>query len=45
MLGIVDLVDVAEVAYARGLAGKARPDDTMADMRANMYEPVYRPYV
>ncbi len=38
-------VDVAEVAYARGLAGKPRPDDTMADMRANMYEPVYRPYV
>jgi malate dehydrogenase (oxaloacetate-decarboxylating)(NADP+) len=38
-------VDVAEVAYARGLAGKPRPADVMADVRANMYEPVYRPYV
>ena len=38
-------VDVAEVAYGRGLAGKPRPADVMADIRANMYEPVYRPYV
>jgi malate dehydrogenase (oxaloacetate-decarboxylating)(NADP+) len=38
-------VDVAEVAYNRGLAGKPRPADVMADIRASMYEPVYRPYV
>jgi len=38
-------VDVAEVAYSRGLAGKPRPADVMADIRANMYEPVYRPFV
>jgi malate dehydrogenase (oxaloacetate-decarboxylating)(NADP+) len=38
-------VDVAEVAYKRGLAGKQRPADVMADVRANMYEPVYRNYV
>ncbi len=36
---------IAEVAYARGLAGKPRPADVMADIRANMYEPEYRPYV
>jgi hypothetical protein len=33
------------VAYSRGLAGKPRPADVMADIRANMYEPVYRPFV
>jgi malate dehydrogenase (oxaloacetate-decarboxylating)(NADP+) len=38
-------VDVAEIAYKRGLAGKPRPEDVMADVRANMYEPVYRSYV
>jgi malate dehydrogenase (oxaloacetate-decarboxylating)(NADP+) len=38
-------VDVAEVAYARGLARKRRPADLMADVRASMYEPVYRPYL
>ena len=38
-------VDVAEVAYDRGLAGRPRPSDVMADIRANMYEPVYRPFV
>jgi malate dehydrogenase (oxaloacetate-decarboxylating)(NADP+) len=38
-------VDVAEVAYNRGLAGRPRPSDVMADIRANMYEPVYRPFV
>jgi malate dehydrogenase (oxaloacetate-decarboxylating)(NADP+) len=37
--------DVAEMAYNRGLAGKPRPADVMADIRASMYEPVYRPYV
>jgi malate dehydrogenase (oxaloacetate-decarboxylating)(NADP+) len=38
-------VDVAEVAYKRGFAGKERPADVMADVRANMYEPVYRSYL
>jgi malate dehydrogenase (oxaloacetate-decarboxylating)(NADP+) len=38
-------VDVAEVAYTRGFAGKERPADVMADVRANMYEPVYRSYL
>jgi malate dehydrogenase (oxaloacetate-decarboxylating)(NADP+) len=38
-------VEVAEVAYRRGLAGKRRPADVLADIRANMYEPAYRPYV
>jgi malate dehydrogenase (oxaloacetate-decarboxylating)(NADP+) len=37
--------DVAEVAYTRGLAGKPRPADLIADVRAHMYEPQYRPYV
>jgi malate dehydrogenase (oxaloacetate-decarboxylating)(NADP+) len=38
-------VDVAEVAYARGLTRRMRPADVMADIRSNMYEPNYRPYV
>lgn len=37
--------DVAEVVYKRGLAGKPRPADVLADMRAHMYEPVYKIYV
>jgi malate dehydrogenase (oxaloacetate-decarboxylating)(NADP+) len=37
--------DVAAVAYDRGLARRPRPADVMADIRAHMYEPVYRPYV
>jgi malate dehydrogenase (oxaloacetate-decarboxylating)(NADP+) len=37
--------EVAELVYARGLTAKPRPDDVMADIRANMYEPVYKPYV
>jgi malate dehydrogenase (oxaloacetate-decarboxylating)(NADP+) len=35
---------VAEVAHARGLAAKARPDDVFADVRRQMYEPTYRAY-
>jgi malate dehydrogenase (oxaloacetate-decarboxylating)(NADP+) len=38
-------VAVADVAYRAGLAGKPRPADVMADVRAAMYEPEYRPYV
>jgi malate dehydrogenase (oxaloacetate-decarboxylating)(NADP+) len=35
---------VAEVAYARGLAAKARPADVLAEVRAQVYEPSYRSY-
>ena len=37
--------EVAEVAYTRGLSRKPRPADVMDSVRANMYEPVYRPYL
>ncbi len=37
--------DVAEVAYKRGLARKPQPDDLMAYVRSQMYEPVYQNYV
>ena len=36
---------VAETAYASGLAGKPRPRDVLADVRAEMYEPRYESYV
>ena len=36
---------VAEVAFARGLAGVPQPDDTLALVRSKMYEPTYRSYV
>jgi malate dehydrogenase (oxaloacetate-decarboxylating)(NADP+) len=36
---------VADVAFDTGLAGIARPDDTLALVRRQMYEPVYRQYV
>ena len=36
---------VAEVAFARGLAGVTRPADLSAFIRSQMYEPVYRSYV
>jgi malate dehydrogenase (oxaloacetate-decarboxylating)(NADP+) len=36
---------VAEVAFARGLAGVPRPADLLALVRAKMYEPTYRSYV
>jgi malate dehydrogenase (oxaloacetate-decarboxylating)(NADP+) len=37
-------VAVAEVAYARGLAGKPRPADVLADTREAMYVPEYSNY-
>jgi len=36
---------VAAVAFARGLAGAPRPDDPLALVRSQMYEPAYRSYV
>ena len=38
-------VAVAENAYASGLAGKPKPQDVMADVRAQMYDPRYESYV
>jgi len=38
-------VAVAENAYASGLAGKPKPQDVMADVRAQMYDPRYQSYV
>lgn len=35
---------VAEVAHARGLATRPRPEDLSADVRARMYEPNYPSY-
>ena len=35
---------VAEVVFKRGLAGVAKPADTAAFIRENMYEPKYRTY-
>ena len=35
---------VAEVAYARGLSGKRRPKNVLADVRAQMYNPRYPTY-
>jgi malate dehydrogenase (oxaloacetate-decarboxylating)(NADP+) len=36
---------VAESAYADGLAGKPRPEDVLADVRSQMYDPRYASYV
>ncbi|MGE5131190.1 MAG: NAD-dependent malic enzyme [Sphingomonadaceae bacterium] len=36
---------VAEVAFARSLAGVARPADLSAFIRSQMYQPIYRSYV
>ena len=36
---------VAEVAYAKGLAGRPRPADVLGDVRAHMYDPTYRSYL
>ena len=36
---------VAEVAHEEGLAARAKPDDLLAAIRAEMYEPLYRSYV
>ena len=35
---------VAEVAYTSDLAGRARPDDVLADVRSQMFEPDYPTY-
>ena len=34
-------VAVAETAYSNGLAGKPRPEDVMADVRSQMFDPYY----
>ncbi|MEJ2672508.1 MAG: malic enzyme-like NAD(P)-binding protein [Deltaproteobacteria bacterium] len=36
---------VAEVAYQNDLATKPRPDDILAAIKAQMYEPQYHSYV
>ena len=36
---------VAEAAYSQGLTARARPADVIEDIRARMFEPVYRDYV
>ena len=36
---------VADTAYASGLAGKTRPQDVLADVRSQMYDPHYESYV
>ncbi len=36
---------VAEVAYDRGVAGRARPDDILEQVRSHMYDPRYESYV
>ena len=36
---------VAGVAFAQGLATVPQPDDLLAFVQAQMYEPVYRSYV
>ena len=36
--------DVAAIAYAEGLAGKARPDDIRADIDSYVFQPVYPHY-
>jgi malate dehydrogenase (oxaloacetate-decarboxylating)(NADP+) len=36
---------VAEVAYERGLATTPKPDDLLAHIQSQMYEPEYRSYV
>jgi malate dehydrogenase (oxaloacetate-decarboxylating)(NADP+) len=38
-------VSVAEVAFARGLASKSRPEDMLALVRAHVYDPHYPAYV
>ena len=36
---------VAENAYTSGLAGKPKPQDVMADVQSQMYDPRYKSYV
>ncbi len=38
-------VAVAEVAFARGLSRQARPDDLVAHLKGQMYQPNYEDYV
>jgi hypothetical protein len=37
-------VSVCEVAFEQGLAGIERPGDLESHVRANMFQPSYRPY-
>jgi malate dehydrogenase (oxaloacetate-decarboxylating)(NADP+) len=36
--------EVATIAYDRGLAGREKPQDILADIRSQMFEPVYPHY-
>ena len=36
---------VADTAYKSGLAGKSRPQDVLADVQSQMYDPRYKSYV
>ena len=36
---------VADTAYKNGLAGKAKPQDGLADVQSQMYDPHYKSYV
>jgi malate dehydrogenase (oxaloacetate-decarboxylating)(NADP+) len=36
---------VADNAYQNGLAGKPRPQDAMADVQSQMYDPHYKSYI
>jgi malate dehydrogenase (oxaloacetate-decarboxylating)(NADP+) len=36
---------VADVAYSRGLTGRARPADLLEDVRSRMYDPTYPSYL
>jgi len=36
---------VADTAYKNGLAGKPRPQDVLADVQSQMYDPHYKSYV
>ena len=38
-------VQVAEIAYGSGIAGKPKPDDLPGYIRSQMYEPVYQNYI
>jgi len=38
-------VEVARIAYERGLARREQPEDLMQDITAHMYQPEYRSYV
>ncbi|RPH40144.1 MAG: NAD-dependent malic enzyme, partial [Burkholderiales bacterium] len=38
-------VQVAEIAYRSGIAGKPKPDDLPGYIRSQMYEPVYQNYI